>query len=322
MAVKTWSTPVSGEETLPVPCTLCGTAQTLPRFNCGGFAYVRCVRCGLVRINPQPSPASIAARYGPGHGKEYLAYEQANEAAFLRLQELALADAGFFELERILLAAANNGPAGSAGVPAAAVTASAGNEPAPGARAPAVLDIGCATGALLAGLKNRGWAVQGVELSEQQAAYCRSRGLDVAAGTVEQRRFPGGRFDAALASHLIEHLNDPGSFVREVHRILKPGGRFYVTTPNIAGFQARLFGSRWRSAIFDHLYLFSVKTLRSLLETCFSGKEPGFTVERVRTWGGLAAGTAPRPVKTLFDRAAKRFGFGDVMILRAVKSAV
>jgi 2-polyprenyl-3-methyl-5-hydroxy-6-metoxy-1,4-benzoquinol methylase len=331
VAVKTWSTPVSGEETRSVPCTLCGAVQTRPHLNCGGFAYVRCVRCGLVRVNPQPSPASIAARYGPGHGKEYLAYERANEAAFLRLQELALADAGFFELERTLLAPGGNVPATEAPGswvaaivdsrdPAAAVPAG-GAAGFPGVPAPAVLDIGCATGALLAGLKNRGWAAQGVELSEQQAAYCGSRGLDVAAGTVEQRRFPGGRFDAVLASHLIEHLNDPGSFVREVHRILKPGGRFYVTTPNIAGFQARLFGSRWRSAIFDHLYLFSVKTLRSLLETCFSGREPGFTVERVRTWGGLAAGIAPLPVKTFFDKAVKRFGLGDVMILRAVKPA-
>ncbi|MDR2662131.1 MAG: class I SAM-dependent methyltransferase, partial [Treponema sp.] len=263
MAVKTWSTPVSDEETLSVPCTLCGTTESRPRFSCGGFAYVRCVRCGLVRINPQPSPASIAARYGPGHGKAYLAYEQANEAAFLRLQELALADAGFFELERNLFAPQGGGSA--ADIPAGAVPADDAPVGRPGSRsvrAPAVLDIGCATGALLAKLKDRGWAAEGVELSEPQAAYCRSRGLEVAPGGVEQRRFPGGRFDAVLASHLIEHVNDPGSFVREVHRILKPRGRFYVTTPNIAGFQARLFGSRWRSAIFDHLYLFSVKTLR------------------------------------------------------------
>jgi 2-polyprenyl-3-methyl-5-hydroxy-6-metoxy-1,4-benzoquinol methylase len=335
MAVKTWSTPVSVEEVRPVPCALCGGVQFRPCFSCTektqagltAFSYVRCRRCGLVQINPQPSPASIAARYGPGHGGEYLAYERANEEAFLRLQELALTDAGFFELEPELLVPANDtaadATANPAGVSATGVPAAGGyTGPGRSLRAPAVLDTGCATGALLRRLKDRGWAVTGVELSAQQAAYCRSRGLDVSEGTLEQRCFPGERFDAVLASHLIEHLNDPGSFVREAYRVVKPGGRLYVTTPNIAGFQARLFGSRWRSAIFDHLYLFSVKTLRELLENCFRGEGPGFTVERVRTWGGLAAGIVPGPVKALFDRAAKRFGFGDVMILRAVKGPV
>ncbi|MDR1277289.1 MAG: class I SAM-dependent methyltransferase, partial [Treponema sp.] len=76
---------------------------------------------------------------------------------------------------------------------------------------------------------------------------------------------------------------------------------------------ARLFRSRWRSAIFDHLYLFSIKTLSALLG------ETGFRVEKVVTWGGLAAGSSPALIKTLADRGAKRFGFGDVMLIRAAK---
>jgi SAM-dependent methyltransferase len=132
---------------------------------------------------------------------------------------------------------------------------------------------------------------------------------------LEENHFPPDYFDLILASHLIEHLTDPAAFVREARRICAPGGYFFVTTPNIAGFQARLFRGRWRSAIFDHLYLFSVKTLSRLL------REQGFTPERIVTWGGLAAGAAPPPVKALADRWAKRFGFGDVMLIRAVKNA-
>jgi SAM-dependent methyltransferase len=213
-----------------------------------------------------------------------LAYEQTNEGAFLRLQELALRDAGFFTLERKCT------PTGSG----------------------RVLDIGCATGALLTMLKNRGWTVTGVELSGPQAEYCKHRGLDVRRGTLEECSFSAASFDVVLASHLIEHLNYPDSFVREVRRILKPGGRFYVTTPNIRGFQARFFKSRWRSAIFDHLYLFSIRTLRLLLE------QRGFRVERIVTWGGLAAGLAPGWIKKILDTLAKSWGFGDVMIFRAV----
>ncbi|MCL1815106.1 MAG: class I SAM-dependent methyltransferase [Treponema sp.] len=287
-SVKTWSTPIRKEECAFVPCTLCNSAAFVPHFTCTdsaaeqhrSFSYVRCIRCGLVQINPQPAAAAVISRYGGGN---YLAYEQNNETAFLRLQELALRDAGFFELERDLLSTD-----------------------------PTVLDVGCAAGSQLTMLKGRGWTVRGVEISGPQADYCRKRGLEVSTLPLEENNFPGQCFDAILASHVIEHLNNPKSFVREAARILKPRGRLYITTPNITGLQGRIFGSRWRSAIFDHLYLFSKRTLCILL------KSEGFTVEQVKTWGGLGAGTAPLPVKRLFDSLAKPLGFGDVMIVRAV----
>jgi SAM-dependent methyltransferase len=237
-------------------------------------------------MNPQPLPADVQRRYRSDYGSDYRSYELANEDAFLRLQLLGLHDAGFAALERELL-----------------------SRPA----APRVLDIGCATGALLARLRERGWNTCGVEISPS-AEYARAgRGLDVRSQALAENNFPPDGFDLILASHLIEHLNDPASFVREVYRILRPGGHFLVSTPNISGFQARLFKSRWRSAIFDHLYLFSVRTLRSLLTGA------GFTIEGVYTWGGLAAGTAPRFLKRAADRLVKPLGMGDVMLIRTVK---
>jgi SAM-dependent methyltransferase len=236
-------------------------------------------------MNPQPEAARVAGRYRESHGGDYLSYEIANEGNFLRLQELALEDAGFGNFEAGLLGS--------------------------GSRRPRLIDIGCATGALLEKLRGKGWETTGVEISPSAEYARRERGLDVRSLPLEDCRFPAGSFDAALASHLIEHLIDPAGFVAEVRRILAPGGRFLVTTPNVSGFQARLFGSRWRSAIFDHLYLFSIKTLSRLLT------EKGFTLERLVTWGGLAAGTAPAPVKRFADRAVKRLGLGDVMLIRA-----
>jgi SAM-dependent methyltransferase len=238
-------------------------------------------------MNPQPLPEEVSRRYGG----EYLEYELANEGPFLELQLLALEDAGFRDLEEDLK-----------------------SRRTPGGSRPVVLDIGCAAGALLAELRNRGWDCTGVEICRPEAEYARrKRKLDVRSLGLEKNRFPAAGFDVVLASHLIEHLNNPAAFVAEVYRILAPGGVFIVTTPNIDGFQARLFRDRWRSAIFDHLYLFSVKTLSRLVT------QKGFSVERIVTWGGLAAGTAPAPIKKLFDRLAKRRGFGDVMLIRARK---
>jgi SAM-dependent methyltransferase len=242
-------------------------------------------------MNPQPLPGDVRRRYREEHGDDYLSYEIANEGAFLRLQELALRDAGFYASWE-----------GAKGEPPEPVQ--------PGTRR--ILDVGCATGALLETLRDQGWDTVGVEISPQEADYARrKRRLDVRTLPLEENGFPSASFKAVLASHLIEHLNDPASFVREVHRILLLGGRFFVTTPNIGGLQARLFRNRWRSAIFDHLYLFSAKTLPALL------RGAGFRVERIVTWGGLAAGIAPAPLKGILDRGAKKFGFGDVMIIRA-----
>jgi 2-polyprenyl-3-methyl-5-hydroxy-6-metoxy-1,4-benzoquinol methylase len=283
---KTWSTPVSAEEKKSVPCTLCGSNSFKPSLQCEGFSYVRCAKCGLVQMNPQPEKKEIKRRYGECHGHDYLTYELANEKAFLDLALLALKDSGFEEIERTLLSCSKT----------------------------RVLDVGCATGSLLASLRQRGWETAGVEISRAQAEYGKiQRNLDLRNGSLEEIRFSGEYFNVVIASHLIEHLNDPASFVMEVYRILDPKGYFFVTTPNISGMQARLFGNRWRSAIFDHLYLFSIKTLTRLLS------EKGFAIEKISTWGGLAKGAAPEKIKRLFDKAAKRFGFGDVMIIRAVK---
>jgi SAM-dependent methyltransferase len=236
-------------------------------------------------MNPQPEKSAVEDRYRAEYGADYLSYELRNEAPFLRLQELALRDAGLEGIEAEL-----------------------------GERR-RVLDIGCATGALLEQLRRRGWDCCGVEISPSAGYARQERSLDVRSLPLQDCAFPPDSFTLVLASHLIEHLNDPAGFVAEVHRVLAPGGYFLVTTPNIAGFQARLFGSRWRSAIFDHLYLFSVRTLSRLLTNA------GFEAQRVRTWGGLAAGLAPRPLKALADRAAKLCGWGDVMLIRARKPA-
>jgi 2-polyprenyl-3-methyl-5-hydroxy-6-metoxy-1,4-benzoquinol methylase len=284
--VKTFSMPADSVKSGAVPCACCGGSVFKPALDCENFSFVRCVSCGLVQRNPQPVRDEIIARYSAVYGNDYLSYELENEAAFLKLQQLALRDAKFDELEKKLFRA---------------------KEP------PSLLDAGCATGALLADLRDRGWRVTGVEISPCAQYARKERRLDVRNIPLEENKFPQGSFDVVLASHLIEHINDPASFLPEVNRVLREGGRVFITTPNISGFQARLYGGQWRSAIFDHLYLFSARTLSKML------KKAGFKIERIRTWGGLAAGLAPAWLKKPADCLAKRLGCGDVMIVRARK---
>ena len=279
--------PVSTGKSVIIPCNCCDSLDFKPSLNCEGFSFVRCKACNLVQRNPQPLDNEIKKRYSDTFGNDYLAYEINNEATFLKLQELALNDAGFDKLEEKISKNARYKHS--------------------------ILDIGCATGALLANLRERGWSVKGVEISPCAQYAIKERKLDVRNIPLEECKFPDESFDVVLASHLIEHLNNPKSFLNETYRILKPNGYCFITTPNISGFQAHLFGSNWRSAIFDHLYLFSKRTLSKMM------KNAGFKIESIHTWGGLAAGVAPGWLKGAADKLAKVFGCGDVMIVRARK---
>jgi SAM-dependent methyltransferase len=236
--------------------------------------------CGLWRQDPQPHAQSIVARYGD----DYLAYETARHLEYRGIALRSLSEAG---LE-----------------PAQAAV--------PDGRRLSLLEIGCATGALLSAFSEAGWEATGVEVGPSMAAYARSTfGLNVIQGTLETAGLPAGAFNAVVATHLVEHLNDPRSFLREVRRTMRPDGALWLVTPNAAGFQARLKGAQWRSAIRDHLYLFSVRTLSALLT------DEGYSVDHVGTWGGWPAGMRPLFLKKPVDAAAKRLGWGDVMVIRA-----
>ncbi len=283
--MKTWSVGPRGERLEDNPCPLCGSRKFRLRLPGEGFRFVECRSCRLVYQQPRPRFQDLRERYR----SEYFRYELDNAANFFALMKLGLKDAGLEEVR----------PGAVAGL--------AGDR---------FLDIGCATGMLVADMRSRGWDARGVEICRESAEYgIRERGVDIFVGTLEEARFPADSFSIVHFSHLIEHVPDPRALLREVRRILLPGGYAVVTTPNVDGFQARLFGPRWRSAIADHLTLFSRRTLRRLLE------EEGLRTLRVRTWGGLALGAAPAWLKRPADRLAKRLGFGDVMLFLAARPA-
>lgn len=242
--------------------------------------FIRCESCGLWRQDPQPEREAIIARYGD----EYLDYETKRHMEYRAISLLSLAEAGLDPR----------------------------HSTAPDGRIRSIVEIGCATGALLAAFKDALWDAFGVEAGPSMAAYARSTfGLCIATGTIETAGLQDGAHDVALATHLIEHLNDPRSFLRAVRQALRRDGTLYLVTPNSDGFQARLLGERWRSAIRDHLYLFSVRTLSALLVS------EGFSIEYTGTWGGWPAGMKPVFLKKPLDHAVKRLGWGDVMVLRA-----
>lgn len=108
-----------------------------------------------------------------------------------------------------------------------------------------LLEVGCGQGQFLERAAERGWSVQGVEILPPVAARARERGLEVFLGTLEEARFPVGSFDAVVMREVIEHVVEPVALLREVARVLRPGGVAALGTGNAASWAARLRRARW-----------------------------------------------------------------------------
>ena len=143
-----------------------------------------------------------------------------------------------------------------------------------------LLEIGCACGFLLVAARERGFAAQGVEMSAWASAHARDAyGLDVKTGRLETATLPAASFDAVVMADVIEHLTDPRSTLQAIHRVLRPGGRLLVLTPDVGSLVARMAGTRWWGLLDDHYFYYSRPTLRRFL-----GSE-GFAVERISALG-------------------------------------
>lgn len=141
-----------------------------------------------------------------------------------------------------------------------------------------LLEIGCGGGAMLELMANLGWSAEGVDFDQKAVAVARSRGLEVRLGSVEQQGYADNYFDAVTTSHLIEHVPDPRALLLEIKRILKPGGKLVVVTPNGRSSGHALFRRRWRGLEPPrHLHIFNRDALRALTKEC------GLDVDQLRT---------------------------------------
>lgn len=136
-----------------------------------------------------------------------------------------------------------------------------------------LLDIGCGDGTTLAALRDRGWDVQGVDFDAQAVAVARFRGLRVDVGDVTAPGYPTGSFDVVTLSHSLEHLPDPHATLLEVRRLLRPGGRIVILTPNAESWLSRRYGADWQGLEPPrHLQVFNRQGLtRMVANAGFSG---------------------------------------------------
>jgi SAM-dependent methyltransferase len=94
-----------------------------------------------------------------------------------------------------------------------------------------ILDAGCGSGRNMIELARHG-TVTGVELSDTSVALARERGAgEVIEGSVLDMGFAADSFDLAVSLDVIEHLEDDLAALRELRRVVAPGGSLLVTVP-------------------------------------------------------------------------------------------
>ena len=140
-----------------------------------------------------------------------------------------------------------------------------------------VLDIGCGNGALLAFLRTLGWTrLDGIEPDPDAALIARRTGANVRAGAVEDLipSYPDASFDAVIASMLIEHVSQPYAVMREIARVLRPGGEMLLSTVTRDAVDARVFGPYWAGFDFPrHMTYFRNEDIGALFATDFERLE-------------------------------------------------
>jgi len=135
-------------------------------------------------------------------------------------------------------------------------------------RRPRILDVGCGTGANLLMLSKYGDA-EGVDVSEDALAFCRERGLEnVKLGAAEELPYDDGTFDLVTALDVVEHLDDDLAGLREMRRVLRPGGRVLLFVPTF------MFLWGLQDDVSHHRRRYRMPELRRVLE------HAGFEIER------------------------------------------
>lgn len=181
-----------------------------------------------------------------------------------------------------------------------------------------ILEIGCALGDFVERIQHLGVRESvGVELSRPTASAGRALGRNIKDGDIRGCNSPTGYFDIVQAHHVVEHVYDLHPFLDEVHRILKPGGLFYVSLPRYNSMFVKKDPNWIGWYPQQHFWHFTETTLTRLM------KERGFklvdlAIVRAKNYFPVESRPgllypAKIAVKKLINQTVKTFKLGDLI---------
>ncbi|HEV3351747.1 MAG TPA: class I SAM-dependent methyltransferase [Acidimicrobiales bacterium] len=255
--------------TVDLPCTGCGATRDetiwtgreheYDNTTDDEFPVVRCQQCGLVRLNPRPDVSELSTIYPPNY-YAYSLVEEASDAErpglISRLTQWPKVRMYQRRLARVL-------------------------QDAGATSTVRLLDVGCADGRLLDWYKAGGEGGRletfGIDINADAVAEANRRGHRAVVGRFEaDETLERGSFNVILASHVIEHVDDPKGFAQRAFDLLVPGGVFVAATPNVDSADVRLFRGNWGGCHFPrHWTFYDASTIEALATSV------GFEVVRI-----------------------------------------
>lgn len=259
-----------------VPCPACGAGEGRA-FEVRGYAFSECAACGTAFHNPRPSEQQLAEYYAAAESYGFWAREMFPATAEKRRESIARPQA-----QRVV----------------ETVDAAGGGRGL-------LVEIGAGSGLVLEEIRalNRFDRLVAVEPTPGLAGMLRDKGFEVFESGWETAPLEGLNADAVCSFEVIEHLFDPGAYLRAVRRALRPGGVLVLTCPNIRGFDFQMLGyDNADNFGLGHINMFHPASLTTLLESC------GFTVRAVATPGRLDADLVRQKIlRGAFDVSAQPF---------------
>lgn len=237
-----------------VRCLICPASATTPVCRKFNLDIVRCRECGFVYANPRLVKDDLWSRYNAEwFWDEYLPSYGVHGGKF------ELRDFDIRYAAMIAMIAARTDHPGD------------------------LLEIAAGAGFFLKAAERAGWRVAGTELFKTAVDFARSRlGLEMTQEAAEQLSAPDRSADVVAMFEVIEHLLDPRVVLRQVRRVLRPGGLLVMSTPNFNSLSRWALGPGWAVlAPGEHVYYFTRKSLRRLLLQAGFGE-----VEFVKRHGG------------------------------------
>jgi len=171
-----------------------------------------------------------------------------------------------------------------------------------------LLDIGCGAGGYLLAAQKLGWQATGVEPSESHSKNGRAAGLAIKTGYFRAGDY-AEQFDAVILSHVIEHQYRPEAFLTDIARVLKPGGRLILITPNASALTALATGARWSMlAPIDHVTMIGPRALKHIAPWAKSirWKTSEYPWEAAATLAVAIRGSKPSKAKSSPERPPVR----------------
>jgi SAM-dependent methyltransferase len=221
-------------------CLICGTAGQVLHSGLkdrlfgapGTWQLKQCPRpaCGLVWPDPSPLTEDLGLAYQtyythvePATGSAGLVYRLSKWAYWTGIRIPALLTGIYQERREFVQMFLRGRPPGR------------------------LFDAGCGDGQFLHLMKENGWQGTGVDFDAAAIETGKKNyGVDLKVGDFQTVPIEESAFDAVTMSHVIEHVPDPIACLDKCRRLLKPGGRLVVSTPNVRSLGHQTFKAAWR----------------------------------------------------------------------------